>query len=197
MKDRDATKRSTRTSPEKWQKFQYLRNKVTKRIGDAIHKYYQGLIEENKADPKRMWKVINKVLDKEAPSTEISSLEVEGQTITNERDIAVSLNHHFVIVGPKLASKLESKPDDDSLKHINHQQNTMLFVPIDDAYVLNAIRQLTNGKTPCPDNTSTTLIKAAAEFIWKPLTMETTFQFVTEIWCFPRYLEASKSHTNF
>ena len=71
MKDRDATKKSKRTSPEKWQKYQYLRSKVTKIIMDDMHIYYQGLIEENKGDPKRMWKVINKVLDKEIPTTEI------------------------------------------------------------------------------------------------------------------------------
>ena len=171
MKERDATKKSTRTSPEKWQKYQYLRNKVTKKIRNAIHIYYQGSIAENRGNPKRMWKVINKVLDKETPSTEISSLEVEGKTIANEKDIAESLNHHFVTVGPKLASKLESEPDDDSLKHINYQQNTMIFVPIDDAYVQNATRQLKNGKAPGPDKISTTLIKDAADFIWKPLTM--------------------------
>ena len=142
MKERDAAKKSTSTSPEKWHTHKHLRNKVARKIRHAIHSYYHGLIEENQGDPKRMWKVINKVLDKATPSTEISSLEVGGKTITNEKDIAESLNHHFVTVGPKLASKLESKPDDDSLKLINYQQNKMIFVPIDDAYVLNAIRQL-------------------------------------------------------
>ena len=47
----------------------------------------------------------------------------------------------------------------------------MIFVPVDDAYVLNAIRQLKNGKAPGPDKISTTLIKDAADVIWKPLTM--------------------------
>ena len=47
----------------------------------------------------------------------------------------------------------------------------MIFVPIDNAYVLNAIRQLKHGKAPGPDKISTTLNKDAADFIWKPLTM--------------------------
>ena len=81
-------------------------------------------------------------------------LEVEGKIITTEKDITESLTYHFVTVGPKLASKLESKPDDDSLKHINYQQNTLIFVPIDDAYVLNAIKQLKIVKAPGPDKTS-------------------------------------------
>ena len=88
------------------------------------------------------WQVINKVLDKARPSTEISSIDFEGKIITKEKDIAEALNHHFITIGPKLASKLESRSDDDCLKHINTQQNKMAFVPIDETYVLNAIKQV-------------------------------------------------------
>ena len=171
MRERDAAKKATKTYPEKWNTYKHLRNKVTQKIRDAIQSHYHGLIEENKGDPKRMWKVINKVLDKATPSTEVSTLDVEGRTITKEKDIAEALNHHFTTIGPKLASKLESRSDDDSLKHINAQQNKMMFVPVDETYVLNAIKQLKNGKAPGPDKISTKLIKDAADFIWKPLTM--------------------------
>ena len=47
----------------------------------------------------------------------------------------------------------------------------MMFAPIDETYVLNAIKQLNNGKAPGPDKISTMLIKDAADFIWKPLTV--------------------------
>ena len=56
-----------------------------------------------------MWHVINKVLDKATPSTEISSIDVEGKTIAKEQDIAEALYYHFTTIGPKLASKLESR----------------------------------------------------------------------------------------
>ena len=118
-----------------------------------------------------MWQVINKVLDKTTPSTEISSLEVEGITITKEKDIAEALNNHFTNIGPKLATKLESRLDEDCLKHINVLQNEVMFTPIDETYVLNAIKQLKNCKAPGSDKISTMLIKDAADFIWKPLTM--------------------------
>ena len=47
----------------------------------------------------------------------------------------------------------------------------MMFAPIHETYVLNAIKQLKNGKAPGPDKISTMLIKDAADFIWKPSTM--------------------------
>ena len=91
--------------------------------------------------------------------------------ITKEKDIAEALNHHFTTIGPKLANKLESKPNGDPLKHNKIQKNKMTFAPIDETYVLRAIKQLKNGKALGPDKISTKLIKGSADFIWKPLTM--------------------------
>ena len=145
MTERDVANKATRKSPERWNTYKHLRNKVTQTIQDAIQSHYLGLIKENKGDSKRMWQVINKVLDKTTPSTEISILEVEGITITKEKDIAEALNNHFTNIGPKLAIKLESRPDDDCLKIIYVHQNEMMFTPIDETYVLNAIKQLKNG----------------------------------------------------
>ena len=66
-----------------------------------------------------MWKAINKVLDKDSDSTEISSLYVQDKVLTRKRDIAQALNHHFVTVGPKLSSKIESRQDDDNNNNNN------------------------------------------------------------------------------
>ena len=63
-------------------------------------------------------------------------------------------NHHHTTTGPKLASRLESRSDDDSLKYINTQQIKMAFVLIDETYVLNTIKQLNSGKAPGPDKIS-------------------------------------------
>ena len=64
---------------------------------------------------------------------------LRGEQLQKKKDIAEALNHHFTTIGPKLASKLESRSDDDSLKHINAQQSKITFVPVDETYVLNAI----------------------------------------------------------
>ena len=87
MKERDAAKKAAKTPSKKWIIYKHLRNKVRQKFRDAVLSNCLRLIKENKGDPKRMWQVINKVLDKAAPSTEILSLYVEVKTITKEKDI--------------------------------------------------------------------------------------------------------------
>ena len=171
MKERDLAKRIAQKSPEKWSVYKQLRNKVTKEIKVAIETHYRGLIEENKDNPKKMWKTINKVLDKSSQSITTSCLDVEGNRITKEADIAEALNHHFVTVGPKLAGKIEQWTNDDPLKYVVKQSSVMKFNLVSDIFILNSIKQLKNGKAPGPDKIPTMPIKDAGEVICEPLAM--------------------------
>ena len=116
-----------------------------------------------------MWKTINRVLDKDVKSTTLSSLEIDGTTLTKERDVLEALNCHFVSVGPKLAGSIETRPSDNCLQHITPINDEMLFRTVDKKYVMNAINQLKNGKASGPDKVTITLVKDACEFIAHPL----------------------------
>ena len=78
MKERDLAKRTAQTSPEKWSVYKQLRKKVTKTIKVAIETDYRRVIDDSRDIPKKMWKTINKVLDKSPQLTTTSSLDVEG-----------------------------------------------------------------------------------------------------------------------
>ena len=119
-----------------------------------------------------MWHTINRVLEKSAKSTMPESWNIEGRKLTKERGISEASNHHFVSVGPKLASKIEQNVNDDPLKHIDNEPNTMRLAPVDDNYIPKAIKQLKNGKAPGPDKIPTMLIKDAADLICKLLPMD-------------------------
>ena len=151
----------------------YIRSldKVTKEIKVAIQTHYRGLINGNKDNPKKMWQTVNRVLEGSSKSTMPASLNIEGRKLTNEGVIVEALNHHFVSIGPKLASKIEQNVNDDPLKHIDNEPNTMRLPPVDDNYVHKAIKKLKNGKAPGPDKIPTMLIKDAMDLICKPLTI--------------------------
>ena len=118
-----------------------------------------------------MWRTINKVLDKNVETVSHSSLEVEGKYLTRERDVVEAINRHFALVGPKLAEKITSKPDDDCLRYISPEANVMTFKTVSETYLPNAIKNLKNGKAAGPDKIPTTIIKNVEDIITKPLTM--------------------------
>ena len=118
MKERDLAKKTAQTAPEKWSVYKQFRNKVTKTIKVAIETQYRRATDDIKDNPKKMWTTINKVLYKSPHLTTTSSLDVEGTRITKEANIAEALNHHFVTVGSKLASKIEQRTNDDPLKYV-------------------------------------------------------------------------------
>ncbi len=74
-----------------------------------------------------MWKTINRVLDNNIESTTIPSIELDGKTLTREYDVLEVLNYHFVSVGPKLASSIETRQNDNCLQHITPVDNAMPF----------------------------------------------------------------------
>ena len=66
-----------------------------------------------------MWKTINKVLDKGLNSTTIMQVKDGNKTVSDSKQIANALNSHFVNVGPRLASRIDNKPGDDPLYHLD------------------------------------------------------------------------------
>ena len=97
-----------------------------------------------------MWKTINKVLDKSSQSITTSCLDIEGNRITKEADIAEALNHHFVTVGPKLAGKIEQWTNDDPLKYVVKQSSVMKFNLVSDIFILNSISSYKMGRHQDP-----------------------------------------------
>ena len=74
-------------------------------------------------------------------------------------------------MGPKLADQIKQNPNDDPLKHIVHEQNSLSFNPVGRNYILNAMQQLKNVKASGPDKIPIMLIKDATDLISQPLTM--------------------------
>ena len=111
------------------------------------------------------------MLNKNVETVALSSLQVEGKYLIRERDVVEEMNRHFALVGPKLAEKITSKPDDDCLCYITPESNVMTIKTINETHMHNAIKNLKNGKAAGPDKISIPIIKVVGDIITKPLTM--------------------------
>ncbi len=128
-----------------------------------------GLIKRNENDAKKMWKTINKVLNKNTNSSLPPSLETNGKRLTTESAVLGAFNHHFTCVGPKLAKNIEVRDGDNCLQNINHRLSTLVFRTVDENYLLRSISQLKNGKSSGPDRIPVTVLKDVQDLIAKPL----------------------------
>ena len=173
MEERDRMKKLASKDPNLWPKYKILRNKVTNNIRLSVTKYYQELVTKNKNDPKKMWKTIDKILHKTSGTTTISELKDGDTIVKGQNQIAEKLNEHFVNIGPKLASKLEVKPDDDLIKYLHPTDSNQKFSfkLMSEESMLRSLKMLKSGKAPGPDGVPTNLVKDAATFIAKPLAM--------------------------
>ena len=198
MTRRDKAKKDARRNPELWPLYKKLRNEVTEAIRIAMQDHYSSLIEQNKNDPKKMWRTINKVLDRDSSKVPVTSLNCEGKLLTNDREIANAFNEHFISVGPKLAEEIITEPNDDPLSQISGINSKILnFKIIDIQYILRALKELKNGKASGPDRIPVGLVKDASEFIALPLTLVYNASLVTgvfpDIWKVARVTPIFKS----
>ena len=101
MEERDGAKKNSIKNPKLLKSYKSLRNKVTNTIRSSIRLHNQSMINENKGNPKNIWRTINKVLDKAPNSTTIMQVRDGSKTVSDSKQIANVLNGHFVNVGPE------------------------------------------------------------------------------------------------
>ena len=64
-------------------------------------KHFSDKLVETKGDVKGTWKVLNSALGKRSKTTQINSLVIDNQEITNPEDIVTILNKHFMNIVEK------------------------------------------------------------------------------------------------
>ena len=86
--------------------YRQLRNKATKMNKDAKRAYFMNKIHASEGNLKETWKTINKLVNKRSKTTNISSLNIDGNSVTDPTGIANSMNQFFCNVGDELDLKI-------------------------------------------------------------------------------------------
>ena len=112
-----------------------------------------------------MRRAINEVLDKVPDSTTIMEVRDGSKIVSDSKQIANVRNGHFVNVGPRLARRIEVKPGDDPLCHLNNptEETVFQFKHVNERKVLKYIQNLKQGKSADPDKIPTAILKDAAD----------------------------------
>ena len=83
----------------------------------------------------------------------IPTVNFHSRVLDQPKDIARAINEHFVTVGPKLASSIGQKPDDNPwkyLKGINENMPKFQFTQVDTNYIKKAAMALKSSKSFVP-----------------------------------------------
>ena len=112
--------------------YRQLRNKATKLNKEAKRAYFTNKIQASEGNLKETWATINKLVNKRSKTTNISSLTVDGISVSETVGIANSMNDFFCNVGNELCKDI---PDIENglLKGeqvINPTNATFIFSPV-------------------------------------------------------------------
>ena len=143
--------------------FNKIRNSLTNKLRQAHGQYYQNKIQEEKQNLKVMWDIFGSVINpkKMKQSSKINSLEINNKKITDDQEIANTINNFFSTIGPKLAEKHKTNPNSHTKYLTNRINNTMYLFPTDQLEITNLIMNLNKKKPGGSDNISPKLLIAA------------------------------------
>lgn len=153
-----------RTS-ESEEKYKQYKNKLTSIIRNARKKYYNKILEDNKNNIQRTWKVINHIIYNRNYKSDFPSY------FLNKSDVAVDNLNYFVNVGSTLASKILVPGDKKDMFHhlIDVSINFMFLCGVNEIDIIETIRKLKN-KTSDIYTIDMKIIKEVTYSIVRPLT---------------------------
>ena len=171
MHDRDILKikASKSKNPGDWMQFKKQRNIVNKEIRLAKQAYYQNTFNENKGDSKRTWQTINELTSRKSGKTTVTSLKVNGVSVTNPSELSDKFNNHFATIGSKLASKIDSSDTDSHLRYLTGTDKRFELRPTSTTKVFSLLNKLNKSKATELDKISGRLLPECADLISSPI----------------------------
>ena len=167
MHDRDILKikASKSKNPSDWVQFKKQRNIVNKEIRLAKQAYYQNTFNENKGDSKRTWQTINEPTSRKSGKTTVTSLKLNGLSVTNPSELSDKFNNHFATIGSKLASEIDSSDTDSHLRYLTGTDKRFELRPTSTTKVFSLLNKLNKSEATGLDKISGRLLRECVDLI--------------------------------
>ena len=153
-------------------KYKTYRNKLKEIMRRTKEKYYRDKCFEYKQNTKKLWKMINRITQKEVDKTNtIEYIKVENLNYYDSKAVSEEFAKHFSQVGKEYAKKI-SKPNKDIkhyLKLIQENVKTMYMTPTTKYEIEKLIGELENKTSSGHDQISNILLKKLKNSLLVPL----------------------------
>ena len=138
-------------------------NKLTSIKRIAKQNYYAHMIQLNKNDLSKQWRLINQILErKNKHKASITKLINEkNESLTSNVEISNNLNSYFINIGPKMASKI---PETETPNTISSSPNSFFCEPCTEGEVFREMMHLNGKKSVGIENIPIKFIKMSAEY---------------------------------
>ena len=170
IRERNAMRKKANLSKSEddWKTYKKLRNGVTAAIRKAKSLYVSENILSNKGNSTAMWKSIRRLLPKKVNASFIQKLIIDEEEIIGSKNIASSLNNHFVNLAAK--RKRSRKFGNNMKRYMSQVQSTFCFKEVSQDDVINYVNEIPRNKATGLDEIPTGILKDSIEYIVEPIT---------------------------
>ena len=171
MHKRDFLKRnhSKTNDPKSWEDYKKARNDVNSSIKLAKRRYFTDNLEANTKDPRKTWKLINELQNRQRKVTNISEIKVDNRSLSSAPEITEAFNSHFANIGQELACEI-SETDVNVLSYLKPVQNKFILRTTDVQTVIDLIKKIDGKKATGLDRIPCRLLKSAVDVVAPSLT---------------------------
>ena len=179
----------TDLNTEIWRRY---RNKTTQTIKRAQEHYYNNILKGHQNNSKNLWKTFGRILNKNKHKhNSISSLNIDGNSVTDPQLITESFNNFFSQIGENLASKFSRDNNTDYKKYLGSPADqSILLHKINQKEIDNAIKNLKNSSSSGPDEITSKFVKLSAPILIPAL--DKIFNLALKSGIYPNKLKIAK-----
>ena len=150
------------------EEYRKLRNKINKLVRKAKNNYYRNKLNDAVGDSMGTWSVINEILHRPKINKTSSKFNVNGNVISNDKDVANHFNNHFISTGEMLAEGVSGGEVSYDYFLNEYNESNFNFVPTNQQEIIEITNSLSNT-SPGLDDIPVKLIKAVINYIALPL----------------------------